>query len=406
MDIFRFITAGNVDDGKSTLIGRLLYDTNNIKDDILQSIGDNTPEMNLAHITDGLRAERQQGITIDVAYKYFSTTNRKYIIVDAPGHFQYTKNLVTGASGVDAMIILIDAQNGITEQTRRHSLVASILKIKQVVIAVNKMDAIGYDEQVFTSIKNEYQQVAVKLQLLNLTFIPISALIGDNVSSPSQNMNWYCGVTLLQYLENCIPFEEKSDNTRFSIQCNIHSEIKGLLSGNAGKLISGKLRNDDIILVFPSKVICAVTKIIHRNIEVHEAFEGQNITVYFAKNEVLERGSIISDFKGKPICKNKFFGTICWLDDNKPLTEGNEYLLRINSSETKCRIIEVLYKIDNNTFDKYTDNRVEVNQFAKIEIGTYNFIAFDPYSKLRETGRGIIIDPETNNTAGAFVIEG
>ena len=411
MDILRFITAGNVDDGKSTLIGRLLYDTKNIKDDVLESVSTekgNGTNVNLAHITDGLRAERQQGITIDVAYKYFTTPQRKYIITDAPGHFQYTRNLVTGASSVDAMIILIDAQNGITEQTKRHSLVASFLKIKQVVIAINKMDVIGYDEQIFTSIKKEYLNIADKLKLHNLTFIPISALLGDNVSFPSEKMDWYKNETLMQYLENCTPVMPRNDIARFSVQCVIDTDKEGFERGIAGKLLSGKLRVGDPLTIYPELKFAIIKKIIASYDAVQEANAGDNICVYLEKNIVAKRGDMICKTYS-PICpkwNNRFEGTICWLDTELPLQIGKEYILRIGATETICTITEVVYKIDISNFVKYSDEQMlEVNQFATVRIETRDKITYDPYIVLPENGRGLIIDIKTNYTSGAFVIE-
>jgi sulfate adenylyltransferase subunit 1 len=406
MDVLRFITAGSVDDGKSTLIGRLLYDTGNIKDDILASVsGKGTDsELNLAYITDGLRAERQQGITIDVAYKYFSTKNRKYIISDAPGHFQYIKNLVTGASGVDAMIILIDARNGITEQTRRHSLVASFLGIRHIAIAINKMDALDYDERVFNAIKNEYRQIAEKLSLHSLTFIPISALCGDNISTHSKNMPWYNGTTLLRFLEHCPAHTVNTAGAlRFSVQYvkkNGYDDVMYM-----GKVLSGTIKTGDMVTIQPQQYHATVKEIVHGYDVVTDAHAGQNVCIYLDKDTSVERGSIICDTKEQPIIDNTFEATICWLDAYADMTAGKEYLLKINSLEAPCRIAEVLYNINNTTFDKSaSEGTIAVNQFAKVRIECAQLIAFDHFAHIMQTGRGILIDPETNNTSGAFVI--
>jgi sulfate adenylyltransferase subunit 1 len=407
MDILRFITAGSVDDGKSTLIGRILYDTNNIKTDVLRSVSvDNSSAMNLAHITDGLRSEREQGITIDVAYKYFTTANRKYIITDAPGHFQYTKNLVTGASGVDAMIILIDARNGITEQTRRHSLVASFLRIDKVVIAINKMDAVGYEERQFAKIKDAYLQIAEKLQLKNVTFIPISALLGDNVSFPSEKMPWYAGQTMIQYLEHCEPVRPRTDMGRFSVQCVINNGGKIIPKGYAGKMLSGRFQVGDTVSLYSSAVNHAViSKIMHGYSEIQEATAGENISIYFEELNDLERGCIVSDLSFPPIYADEFDATICWLNTEHPMPTGHQYILRISSSETICTIEEVLSKTEVTSFEKYTDELpLAVNQFANVRIRTKDKIAYDTYASLRENGRGVIIDPDTNYTSGAFII--
>jgi sulfate adenylyltransferase subunit 1 len=401
MDILRFITAGNVDDGKSTLIGRLLYDTENIKTDVLESVS--AENVNLAHITDGLRAERQQGITIDVAYKYFTTKNRKYIVTDAPGHFQYTKNLVTGASGVDVMIILIDAQNGITEQTKRHSLVASFLKIKQIVVAINKIDAMEYGEEVFSAIKNEYSGIVQKLQLGDVTFIPISALLGDNVSFASKNMDWYGGVTLMQYLESTVPRVEQHEITRVSVQCAVHSESFG--KGHAGKVLSGKLRTGDVIAVYPAGLKSVIRMILHGYVEMQEATAGQNIMVYLENNIEVNRGDIIAYADDAPLCAYQFEASICWLDSSEALQIDTDYFLRINGMETICKIINVISMIDINSFDKTNyESPIEANQFAEVVIETQEAMAFDKFSLMPENGRGIIINAQTNYTSGAFTI--
>ena len=403
MDILRFITAGNVDDGKSTLIGRLLYDTNNIKSDVLQSVtNDNEINPNLAHITDGLRAEREQGITIDVAYKYFTTKSRKYIITDAPGHFQYTKNLVTGASNTDLIIILIDANNGITEQTRRHSFVASFLKIPNVVIAINKMDAVNYGEQVFTSIKNDFSLIAEQLHLSTVSYVPMSALLGDNVSFQSNHMTWYEGKTLLQYLEECDSIIVKSNLLRFSVQ---HVINDGPDKAYAGKVLSGKLKVKDVVTIQPSKDFVIISKIVEGFTEVTEAQAGQNICVYLIGKECAKRGDIISHFAYAPKTSKHIEAIICWLDTISALKLGKEHILRINAMETTCKIVEVVYKVDVNTFDQYNDEKlIEVNQFAKVRMVTNHVLIFDSFAEVPEMGRGILIDLTTNYTSAAFTI--
>jgi sulfate adenylyltransferase subunit 1 len=400
MDILRFITAGNVDDGKSTLIGRLLYDTKNIKDDVLESVNNN-----LAYITDGLRSERQQGITIDVAYKYFTTQNRKYIITDAPGHFQYTRNLVTGASGVDAIIILIDAHNGITEQTKRHSLVASFLKIKHVVVAINKMDAVSYDEQVFTNIKNEYVGIAQKLGITDAIFIPISALKGYNVSFPIENMAWYNGPTLMQYLESCRPALPNTTIARFSVQCVIDN---GKRKSFAGKLLSGSLKIGDPVDIYPGIRFAKIQQILKGYEQSTEANAGENICLCFEDVTLASRGDLICKTHSPkpPQYDTNLTVTICWLDAEKPLVLDKEYLLRINTTEVSCTITEIIYKTDVSTYaQNRTDKTVNENEFARVSIITKDKIACDPFAVLPETGRGIIIDITTNYTSGAFVVE-
>ncbi len=401
MDILKFITAGSVDDGKSTLIGRLLYDTKNIKSDLLHSASNaENNNINLAHITDGLRSEREQGITIDVAYKYFTTKNRKYIITDAPGHFQYTKNLVTGASNADLIIILIDAQNCITAQTRRHTLVTSFLKIKNVVVAVNKMDAVNYDEQIFDSIRKEYLAIASKLGIQNLTFIPISALHGDNVTFRSENMKWYEGDTLESLLENCPASVLNTDTVRFSIQYIISGEN----SGYSGRILSGNLKVNDAICIHPGKHLGSITKMLIGYNEVQSAEAGQNICIYLQSDYKPQRGDLISDLDDFPIVANQIDAIICWLDEN-PLQMKKDYLLRIYTTETLCKISKVTHKVDAGSFEIIaTDEPIVVNDFAKITIKTNDAIAYDTFDSIPECGRGILIDPVTNNTAGAFTI--
>jgi len=420
MDILRFTTAGNVDDGKSTLIGRLLYDTHNIKSDILESVsesdddrdgtvpetsGDKAGHVNLAFLTDGLRAERAQGITIDVAYKYFVTQARKYIITDAPGHFQYTRNLVTGASGVDAMIILIDAKNGITEQTRRHLLVASFLGIRQLVVAINKMDLLDYAEQVFTQIKSDFIPIAKKLGIHHPTFIPISALHGDNIFAASSEMQWYTGATLMDYLEACKPVIPQGAETRFAVQCIIESNVEGHKKGFAGKILSGHIRQGDLIGVYPGSRLSAVTHILHGYDPVSEALPGQNVTVYLQDEINAGRGSLFAHPSSAPYCCTTVEATLCWLDSTKPLMLNHAYILRINGAEAPCRVAGINYKIDVHSYDHVANELpLSVNQFAKVTIQTENLFAFDSFSSIPANGRGIIIDADTYYTAGAFVI--
>jgi sulfate adenylyltransferase subunit 1 len=402
MDILRFITAGSIDDGKSTLIGRLLLDTKNIKSDILDAIsgkGTMGNEVNLAFITDGLRAEREAGITIDVAYKYFTTPQRKFIITDAPGHFHYTKNLVTGASGVDAIIILIDAVNGISEQTRRHSLVASFLQIDNIVVAINKMDLVGFDKSVYNSIKQDYLKIAEQLKLRSVSFIPICALNGDNIISHSSKMAWYTQGTLLEYLENCKP---KKQNSIIGIRLPIQYS-----SGDYhyGRLLSGTIKKEDTLLINAGEQQVIVDKIISNYKEVNQAFAGMDICFSVKDRTTINRGDLLSDIDLTPACTNEFEAAICWLDDTLPLTVNKEYLLRINARETTCYISKVISKTLNATFDKqFEQDHVSVNEMATVIIKTVDSVTYDSFAKIQETGRAIIIDIETNNTSGAVII--
>ncbi|HXS35390.1 MAG TPA: GTP-binding protein [Flavipsychrobacter sp.] len=403
MDILRFITAGSIDDGKSTLIGRLLYDTENIKTDILDSISLNdkeTKRLNLAFLTDGLRSERLHGITIDIAYKYFTTPQRKYIIIDAPGHFQFTRNLVTGASVAEAIIILIDAVNGVMAQTRRHLLVASFLRMEHVVVAINKMDLVNYDENVFNTLKDELLQITKDLGIPDIVFIPISALNGDNVTSLSSKMNWYKGATLLEYLENC---NNSIDN--ISSHLRLPVQHKGT-NGYYGNLVSGTLKKGDTVVINPRGREATVEKIIHGYEETNEAISGQNIYLLLGSDANVERGDVLSHKDNLPADNTEFEAEICWLDSNHPLQINKEYIIRINTATSLCSITEVIYKIDIDTFEKHLDQRsIAANEFARVKIKTENNLAYDAYSALHNTGRGIIIDIDTNNTLAAFVIK-
>ncbi len=400
MDILRFITAGSVDDGKSTLIGRMLYDTNNIKDDILESISATADDVNLAYLTDGLRSERQQGITIDVAYKYFTTAKRKYIITDAPGHFQYTKNLVTGASSADVIIILIDAVNGITSQTKRHLLVASFLKMKHIVVAINKMDLMAYDESVFTAIKTKFLALSNNLQLAGVTFIPMSALSGDNVTFHSTEMNWYQGGSLLKYLEDCeSTILAHSNPMRLPIQYVDDCYY-------LGKLVAGQIKAGDRVVAHPQGYELTIEKIISGYETVEEVHAGQNIQITFTGNLKLERGNVLSPLQNKPSMSNELVIDMCWLDVQNPLLLNANYILRINTATTTCKVTEILHKIDNESFGKYQDNKqVNVNEFATVKVTTTNNMVFDSYKTLAATGRGILMDSITSNTVAAFTIQ-
>ncbi len=399
MDVLRFITAGSIDDGKSTLIGRLLLDTGNIKSDILESVKEDNDDVNLAFITDGLRAERQAGITIDVAYKYFTTPNRKFIITDAPGHFQYTKNLVTGASGVDAMIILIDATIGISSQTRRHSMVASFLGIRNIVVAINKMDVSGYDQSVYNSIKNSYSEIAIRLNLDQVTYIPISALKGDNVTRHSYHMPWYTGPALLQFLEACKP-EIKADDGRLSVTVQY-------VAGNNifGRLVSGTIKRGQNVVVYPGRITSIVKEIINNYIIVEEAFTGHDICVQLELQGTLMRGATITGIGEGPEYSNEFEADLCWLDELSEVVLNRDYILRIGANEVVSQVKEIISKRYIETLGYSNDQKsVSVNEFARVIIHTSSNIAYDNYSQVHETGRGILIDITTNNTSGALII--
>ena len=401
MDILRFITAGSIDDGKSTLIGRLLLDTGNIKNDILESVkaGKENGDVNLAFITDGLRAERLAGITIDVAYKYFTTHQRKFIITDAPGHFHYTKNLVTGASGVDAMIILIDATIGISMQTLIHSMVASFLGIPNLVVAINKMDLAGYDEAVYSLLKTEYNQIAEQLKLENITYIPMSALEGDNVTSPSENMTWYKGDNLLQYLEECNISElGENGNLRIIVQYVANGFIYG-------RVVSGMLQTGSHVNINGSGINAAVKTIFHNYTEVSDATAGQDICLVLETDQPVNRGDILTNVNDNLQYTYEFEADLCWLDETRELELNKDYKIRIASAEVTGQINEIISKTVVDSSINYDSNEpISVNEFARVSIRTNNKVAFDNFNQIKETGRGILIDRDTNNTSGALIL--
>lgn len=413
MDILRFITAGSVDDGKSTLIGRLLYDSKSIMIDQLEAIEKQTKnreegEIDLALLTDGLRAEREQGITIDVAYKYFSTPKRKFIIADAPGHIQYTRNMVTGASNANLIIILIDARHGVIEQTRRHSIIASLLNIPHVVVAINKMDMVDYSQDTYNNIVIDYAEVAATLGLKNITYIPISALNGDNIVDRSQHLGWYEGETLLHLLEN-VEVQEDTDleHPRFPVQYVIRPQTDDLhdYRGYAGKLISGIYRKGDKITVLPSGLQSTIKTIELGGKEVEEAFAPQSIVLHLEDNIDVSRGDVIVSAANLPKVEQELEVLVCWMG-SKPLAEGNRYLLQINSRVVKTIVKEIAYKLDVNTLQQQpVPGSVSLNDIVKATIKTASPVAFDSYKDLRVNGGAILIDETSHVTVGACMIQ-
>lgn len=413
MDILRFITAGSVDDGKSTLIGRLLYDSKSILIDQLaaiekQSKNKSNGEIDLALLTDGLRAEREQGITIDVAYKYFSTPKRKFIIADAPGHIQYTRNMVTGASNSELAIILVDARHGVVEQTRRHSVIASLLQIPHIVVAINKMDLVKYSQDVYNNIVIDYQQVAASLGLQDVKYIPISALNGDNIVDTSENLSWYEGESLLSYLEN-LPLDSDINLTdaRFSVQYVIRPQSEELhdYRGYAGKVISGIYRKGDSVTILPSGVESTIASIEIGGKEVEEAYSLQSIVLHLQDDVDISRGDMIVPVNNQPKNEQELQAMICWMD-NKPLKPGNKYFLQMNSRLVKCVVKEIEYKLDVNTLQRIELPEMAVlNDIIKATIKTASPVAFDSYKKLRQNGGAILIDETSCVTVGACMIQ-
>ena len=412
MDILRFITAGSVDDGKSTLIGRLLYDSKNILIDQLEAVEraskfKNDGTIDLALLTDGLRAEREQGITIDVAYKYFSTPKRKFIIADAPGHVQYTRNMITGASNAALIIILIDARNGIIEQTKRHSIIASLLNIPNVVVAINKLDLVGYSEEIFNNIKEEYSKMAEQLSLNNVVYIPISALNGDNIVDKSENLNWYKGKTLLDYLEtveleNTINLEK----ARFPVQYVIRPQTEELhdYRGYAGKITSGIYKVGDSVTILPSGTESKISAIEANQKQVEEAFAPQSVVLHLENDVDISRGDLIVKSDDLPKIEQELEVLVCWMGD-KPLKSGSKYLIQNNTTQVKGIVKDIEYKLDVNTLEKQEVEQVSLNEIVKLKLKTAKPLAYDSYKDLASNGGIIFIDETSFVTVGAGLIQ-
>ncbi|RXM51412.1 MULTISPECIES: sulfate adenylyltransferase subunit 1 [unclassified Chryseobacterium] len=412
MDILRFITAGSVDDGKSTLIGRLLYDSKSILQDQLEvlekhSKNKNDDGVDLALLTDGLRAEREQGITIDVAYRYFSTSKRKFIIADAPGHVQYTRNMITGASNSDLMVILIDARQGVIEQTRRHSIIASLLKLKKVAVAINKMDMVDYSQEVFENIKADYIKIAENLGLNEVSYFPISALKGDNIVSQSSQTDWYQGPSLLEYLENVTLNEELNTGSRFQVQYVIRPQTEELhdYRGYAGQVLSGKFQKGDKIQILPAGITSEIAKIEINGIEKEEAFEGQPVVFHVTDDVDISRGDIFVTEEQLPVIEKDLEVLLCWLDQ-KSLQPGNKYLLQQNSRLIRAVVKEIDYKIDVNTLtQEKAEGDIKLNEVVKVMIRTAQPLVYDSFINNKRTGSAILVDETSNSTVAACIIQ-
>lgn len=411
MNILRFITAGSVDDGKSTLIGRLLYDSHAVSHDILHTLERQTRnkengEVDLALLTDGLRAEREQGITIDVAYKYFNTPKRKFIIADAPGHVQYTRNMVTGASSADLVIILVDARQGVVEQTYRHSLIASLMGIKHFVVAINKMDLVQFDENVFNGIVKSYKELASKINVQNLVFIPISALSGDNVVDASSKMPWYQGPTLLQHLE-ALPIEpvDLQSPPRFQVQYVIRPQSEKLhdYRGYAGSLRSGELHKGQRVLVLPAGIETTIKAIEVNSQEVENAFAPQAIVLHLSDNIDVSRGDFIVPADEVPESSVDLEATLCWMSE-RPLHVGDRFLLRHHSASMKVVVKAIEYRWDVNQYTHEPVERLGLNDIAHVRIRTARPLFFDPYTQNRNTGSFILVHEHNFDTVAAGLL--
>lgn len=413
MDILRFITAGSVDDGKSTLIGRLLYDSKSILSDQLEAIEKSTKnkengEVDLALLTDGLRAEREQGITIDVAYRYFSTPKRKFIIADAPGHVQYTRNMITGASNSELVIILIDARQGVVEQTRRHSIIAALLGIPHVAVAINKIDLLNYSEEVYQKIVADYAKLATELGLKQVTYFPISALKGDNIVDLSSNTPWFHGNSLLSYLESVsIQQDIDLEHTRFQVQYVLRPQTEALhdYRGYAGKIYSGIYRKGDKVKILPSGNESTIDRIEIAGVEVPEAFAPQSVTLLLKDDIDISRGDTIVLVNEQLHVSNESDVLLCWLGD-QPLQAGNKYLLQHNSKQVRAIVKSVAYKLDVNSLEKQSDvGQVKLNEVVKASIKTASPLAFDSYTEKSNFGAAILIDETSHNTVAAVLFQ-
>jgi len=413
MDLLRFITAGSVDDGKSTLIGRLMYDSKNILIDQLeqlekQSKNKQAGEIDLALLTDGLRAEREQGITIDVAYRYFSTPKRKFIIADAPGHVQYTRNMITGASNANLIIILIDARQGVVEQTRRHSIIASLLKIPHVVVAINKMDLVEFSQDVFNNIVIDYTKVAQQLGLQDITYVPISALLGDNIVDRSQHMDWYDGESLLDLLEEVeIENDLNLTNSRFQVQFVIRPQTDDLhdYRGYAGKVISGIYKKGDKVKVLPQGIETSISKLEIAGKEVEEVYAPQSVVIHLAEDIDISRGDSIVKPDDHLVVSNEASVLLCWMDE-KPLQAGNKYYLQQNSRLVRSVIKSIDYKIDVNTLSHQpVEGGVKLNEVVKATIKAASPLVFDSYNRISANGSAILVDETSNSTVAAVLFQ-
>ncbi len=412
MQLLRFTTAGSVDDGKSTLIGRLLYDSKSIFEDQLEAVEEasrsrGNEEVNLALLTDGLRAEREQGITIDVAYRYFATPKRKFIIADTPGHIQYTRNMVTGASTADLAVILVDARHGIMEQTVRHTYIASLLAIKQVVVCVNKMDLVDFSQEVFDKIVADYKSMSASIELDNVTFIPISAKLGDNVVNKSENMPWYTGKALLDFLETVQLPTEAEDRLRLPVQYVIRPISSKFpdFRGYAGRLAEGSLKVGDKVKVYPSEMTSTVTGIYLGEKELETAVTPESVDVTLADDIDISRGDVIVSVSGvQPMMEQDILLNVCWFR-NSALQQGKKYIIRHATGKTLGIVKEIEYKIDINTREKIYDvEKLVMNDIARVRIRTAEPLIYDYYKSNRTMGSLIFVEEGTNDTVGVGMI--
>ena len=415
MELLRFATAGSVDDGKSTLIGRLLYDSKQIFEDqwdAVERVSRDRGEgyTNLALLTDGLRAEREQGITIDVAYRYFATPKRKFIIADTPGHVQYTRNMVTGASTADLALILVDARNGIQEQSRRHAILTTLLRVPHLVLCVNKMDLVDYSQEVFEQIKDEFTEFAAKLEIGDLSFVPVSALHGDNVVSRSANMPWYEGASLLHLLEDVyIASDHNLIDARFPVQYVIRpmNDHYHDYRGYAGTVAGGIFKTGDEVTVLPSGFNSHITSIETADGPVDEAFPPMSVTILLDHDIDVSRGSMICRPRNQPHSGQDLEAMVCWMSETRPLRAGDRFTIKHTTQVARTIVKDLAYQLDVNTLHRHEDaTGLELNEMGRVTLRTTVPLFFDEYRRNRTTGSFILIDEATHTTVGAGMILG
>ena len=408
-DLLRFLTAGSVDDGKSTLIGRLLFDSKKIYEDQLDAlerdskrVGNAGEHIDYALLLDGLKAEREQGITIDVAYRYFSTNNRKFIIADTPGHEQYTRNMITGGSTANAAIILVDARTGVITQTRRHTYLISLLGIKHLVLAVNKMDLVDFDKAVFDKIVRDFEEVVAPLGIPDVTCFPLSALDGDNVVKKSERTPWYTGKCLLDYLETVpIDLDRNYDDFRYPVQYVLRPNLD--FRGFCGKVTSGVVRKGDTVMALPSRKTSKVKSIVTYEGEIEEAFPPLCVTITLEDEIDISRGEMIVKPDNLPTEDRNFEAMLVWMDE-EAMDPNKQFYLKQTTNTTRARIDSIKYKVNVNTMEQSEVDHLELNEIGRVVFTTGKELLFDPYQKNKQTGSFILIDPITNNTSAVGMI--
>ncbi len=413
-DLLRLATAGSVDDGKSTLIGRLLFDSKSLFSDQLEAVERVSRDRghdytDLALITDGLRAEREQGITIDVAYRYFATPRRKFIIADTPGHIQYTRNMVTGASTADVALILLDARRGITEQSRRHAFIATLLGVRHIVVCVNKMDLVDYDETVFETIRAEFSEFATRLRVGDMTFIPVSALLGDNVVTRSSNTPWFDGAPLLSHLEHLhVASDRNLVDVRFPVQYVLRPQSMQIVDfrGYAGTIASGVLKPGDRVVALPSGFESTIATIETPDGPVEEAFPPMAVTITLTDDIDVSRGDMLCRPNNMPSVVQDIDAQVCWMDESATLTQGRRYLIKHTTRWAKAVVREMTYRIDVNTLHRIEDaTELALNEIGRVQLRATQPLFVDPYQSNRQTGAFILVDEGTNRTVGAGMIQ-